>query len=238
MINNYFHDNYNLQSLIDDIYKYQNVQEQSNDYLSKTNYSFTQPVIERTENEFIYNFSYIPTPNFMSIGNQKIDIQQMKMLPDYKDTVLEYIDKFIKNVNVYTFNLNKSQNTISYFQSTKKNVILKYINGDEVNITSRYGLNNIRLPKTLNDEVKLEFDNTEDVFIKYFVQINSSYNTSFEFEMDFSQTNYIKFGFYNGDLSLNGETVYQDDLMNLNGINKFKFTTGGFGYIDKIIVLR
>lgn len=238
MMNTYFGNTYNLQNLIDELHKYQNVQESSQEYISKNNYSFTQPVIERTPNSFIYNFSYIPTPNFMSIGNSKIDVQSMKMLPSYKDNILSYIDNFFKNVNTYTFNLNREQNTISYFQTTKKNVNLISVNGEEINQVSRYGLNTVRLSSSLNDEVEFIFDETEDVFIQYFVQIKSNYNTSFEFEMNFSQMNYVSFDFYNGELSLNGENIVQNDLIDLNGLNKFKFTTGGFGYIDKIAVLR
>lgn len=238
MINNYFHTTYNLQNLIDEIHKYQNIQESNEEYIKKNNYSFTQPVIERTPNSFIYNFSYIPTPNFMSVGNSRIDVQSMIMLPDYKDQILSYINKFVKNVNKYTLNIERTQNTISYFQSTKKNVILKTINGEDINKVSRYGLNTIRLSTILKGNVELEFENTEDVFINYFVQISSSYNSSFEFEISFSQMNYLSFNFEGGELSLNGENVFQDNFIDLNGVNKFKFTTGGFGYIDKITVLR
>lgn len=238
MINNFFNTNYNLQNLIDEVYKYQNINDSEIEYTSKSNYSFTQPVIERTTNSFIYNFSYIPTPNFMTVGNSKIDVQSMKMLPSYKDKIITYIDKFVKNLNIFTFNIDREQNTISYFQKTKKNVLLKNVNGEEVNTVSRYGLNTIRFTQTLQNDIVLEFDDTEDVFIQYFVQVNSSYNSSFEFELNFSQMNYVQFNFEGGQLTLNDENIFSDDYIDLNGINKFKFTTGGFGYIDKITVLR
>lgn len=212
--------------LLDQIYEYQQT---NSEQLSTTKYEFDQelfsPYIESNNEYYIYNFSYLPTPNFLTIMDLDIDAQAKGVFQPSQDNVIsynEYLNPITTNEISFVFDKNQSQNSLGIFSNMKDVVFLtEVIVNDEthtINEQITYGMNGIRLNFDLVGNVVLVFDKNLLNF-PYIQFIKSSYsNTDIEFQLNLDGQFIIKFDSAdnaNSTLKINENIVSLGEYINL-----------------------
>lgn len=212
--------------LLDQIYEYQQI---NNDELSITKYEFDQelfsPYIESDNEYYIYNFSYLPTPNFLTIIDLDIDAQAKGVFQPSQDDIIsynEYLNPITTNEISFVFDKNQSQNSLGIFSNMKDVVFLTevIVDGEThiVNEQITYGMNGVRLNFDLVGNVVLVF-NKNLLNFSYIQFLKSSYsNTDIEFQLNLDGQFIIKFDSAdnsNSTLKVNENIISLGEYLNL-----------------------
>ena len=201
------------------------------------------PLIEFDKNYYIYNFSYLPLPMFLSTSG-KVDTKSMLLLPEYNDG--EQLDYFNFNDIVQSKTIvvktNVHANTIYIYSQQKEIFKLTEINNKKINKHIRPGLNIIRLIEPINQETSEFLFDTNFHNITSIQFYNSIYSKSFQFTIKQNVPNIYKIIQSDSQIiKINGSRIINNSFFQLSSNKNKEFTfdvTGENCFIEKIIVSK
>lgn len=221
----------------------------SNQFIVKErfNQELFSPYIESTIDEYVYNFSYLPTPNFLSIDHD-IDCQAKGVFATSTDTILTYNEyEYPIESSETLFVVDKDQNSIQILSRMKETVILESITVNDtvypINQQITYGINGIRLNFSLKGTSLFTF-NKQLLDFEYISLLKSVYESEdIQFKLNLN-------GYFilcidqqdnqNSVLTRNGEYIQLGTYVQLNITpqDTFKLSSTAITGLKKIRVSR